>query len=42
MQVKQLKSLEPVLAKRVREGSIKIVGALYHLDSGKVEFIDQL
>jgi carbonic anhydrase len=41
MQVEQLKSLEPVLAKRVREGSIKIVGAIYHLQTGKVEFISQ-
>jgi len=41
MQVEQLKSLEPVLAKRIREGSVKIVGALYHLDSGKVEFLNQ-
>lgn len=40
MQVEQLKALEPLLAKRVREGSIRIVGALYHLDSGQVEFLD--
>ncbi len=40
MQVDQLKSLEPVLAKRVRDGSIKIIGALYTLDSGKVEFFE--
>jgi len=38
-QVDQLKNLEPVLAKRVREGSILIIGALYHLESGKVEFL---
>ncbi len=38
MQVEQLKGLEPVLAKRVREGSIKIIGALYDLNTGKVEF----
>lgn len=41
LQVEQLKSLEPVLAKRIREGSVKIIGALYHLDSGKVEFLNQ-
>ncbi len=41
MQVEQLKSLEPVLAKRVREGSLLIVGALYHLDTGKVEYITE-
>jgi carbonic anhydrase len=40
MQVEQLKGLEPVLAKRVREGSIKIIGALYHLDSGEIEFFE--
>lgn len=37
-QVEQLKNLEPVLAKRVREGAVQIIGALYHLESGKVEF----
>ena len=39
IQVEQLKSLEPVLAKRVREGSIKIIGALYDLHTGKIEFL---
>jgi len=41
MQVDQLKGLEPVLAKRVREGSLKIIGALYDLNSGKVEFLER-
>ena len=40
MQVNQLKGLEPVLAKRMREGSIKIIGALYDLKTGKVEFFE--
>lgn len=40
MQVNQLKSLEPVLASRVREGSLRIVGALYNLQTGEVEFFD--
>ena len=40
MQVAQLKSLEPLLAKRTREGSIKIMGALYDLSTGKVEFFE--
>ncbi len=40
MQVEQLKALEPVLAKRVREGSIMIVGALYDLQTGQVEFFN--
>jgi carbonic anhydrase len=39
IQVEQLRNLEPVLAKRVREGSIQIIGALYHLESGEVEFL---
>lgn len=38
-QVDQLRNLEPVLAKRVREGSVKIIGALYHLETGEVEFL---
>lgn len=40
MQVNQLKNLEPVLAKRVREGSLVIVGAVYDLNTGRVEFLD--
>lgn len=40
IQVEQLRNLEPVLAKRVREGSIKIIGALYHLETGVVEFLN--
>lgn len=40
MQVEQLKNLEPVLAKRVRENSIRIIGALYDLESGKIEFFE--
>ncbi|MFM7858982.1 MAG: carbonic anhydrase [Flammeovirgaceae bacterium] len=40
MQVQQLKSLEPVLSKKVADGSIKIVGAVYELSTGSVEFID--
>lgn len=42
LQVKQLRSLEPVLAKRVREGSIKIVGAVYDLETGKVSLVPEL
>lgn len=40
MQVEQLKALEPVLAKRVRDGSVLIVGALYDLQTGQVEFLN--
>jgi carbonic anhydrase len=40
MEVAQLRELEPVLAKRVREGSIKIVGGVYNLETGKVEWLE--
>jgi len=40
MQVDQLKGLEPVLANRVRAGSIRIIGALYDLNSGTIEFFE--
>lgn len=40
LQVDQLRSLEPILAARVRENSILIVGAVYDLESGKVEFFE--
>lgn len=40
MQVEQLKNLEPLLAKRVKENSVKIIGALYDLESGKIEFFE--
>jgi carbonic anhydrase len=40
MEVNQLRELEPVLAKRVREGSIKIVGGVYNLQTGKVEWLE--
>jgi carbonic anhydrase len=39
MEVAQLRELEPVLAKRVREGSIKIVGGVYNLETGTVEWL---
>ncbi len=40
MQVEQLKNLEPVLAKRVREGSLLIVGGVYDLETGLVTFFE--
>ncbi|HQQ96948.1 MAG TPA: carbonic anhydrase [Cyclobacteriaceae bacterium] len=40
MQVNQLKSLEPVLARRVKEGSLRIIGAVYNLQTGEVEFFE--
>lgn len=40
MQVQQLQNLEPVLTKAIQSGETKIVGAVYDLSSGKVEFLD--
>ncbi len=40
MQVEQLKVLEPILSKRVKEGSVKIIGAIYDLETGKVDFFE--
>ncbi len=40
MQVAQLRQLEPVLAKRVREGSLQIIGAVYDIHTGRVEFLN--
>jgi carbonic anhydrase len=41
MQVNQLRQLEPVLSKSVASGQTKIVGAVYHLRTGKVEFLSE-
>ncbi len=38
-EVEELKGLEPVLSKKVKSGEIKIAGAVYHLDTGKVELL---
>ena len=40
MQVQQLQNLEPVLTKAVKSGQLKIVGAVYNLETGNVEFLD--
>jgi len=40
MQVQQLQNLEPVLTKAVKSAELKIVGAVYNLETGKVEFLD--
>jgi carbonic anhydrase len=37
--VNQLKETEPILAGRVRDGELKIVGAYYHLETGRVEIL---
>lgn len=41
MQVEQLRNLEPVLANAVRTGEVKIVGAVYNLSTGVVEFLPE-
>lgn len=38
--VKQLRNSKPILSKLYTNKAIQIVGAIYHLDTGKVEFID--
>jgi len=40
-QVNLLKNLEPVLSRRAVSGEVIIVGAVYNLDSGTVEFIEE-
>jgi carbonic anhydrase len=40
-EVNQLRNLEPLLAKRIRENSIKIVGGVYDLETGKVNFVPE-
>ncbi len=40
MQVEKLKNLEPVLAKRFREGKLKIVGGVYDIDTGLVTLVE--
>ncbi|MFQ3580333.1 MAG: carbonic anhydrase [Chloracidobacterium sp.] len=40
MQVEKLKGLEPVLAKRVREGKLKVVGGVYDIETGLVTLVE--
>ena len=37
--VKSINSCEPILSKYIKGGKLKVIGARYHLDSGKVELI---
>jgi carbonic anhydrase len=37
--VKRLRHLEPILAKRVRDGQLEVVGAIYDLATGRVNII---
>lgn len=38
----KLKTSKPVLAKLIENGTLQVLGAYYHLDSGKVEFLDKM
>lgn len=38
--VKQLRNSDPILKDAYASGELLIVGAIYHLDSGEVEFLD--
>ena len=40
-QVDLLRSLEPVLSRRFDKGEVLIVGAIYHLDTGEVELLEE-
>jgi carbonic anhydrase len=42
MVVKQLRTSTPVLAKLVSEGKLKVVGAVYSLDTGKVTWLPDI
>lgn len=38
--VKQLRKSKPILSKLCSEDELQIVGAIYHIDNGEVEFLD--
>jgi len=40
-QVKLLRGLEPVLSRRFDSGDVVIVGAVYNLHTGQVDFIEE-
>jgi carbonic anhydrase len=40
-QVEELRELEPVLSRMYHQGKILIVGAIYDLENGKVEFLEE-
>jgi carbonic anhydrase len=40
-QVNNLRELEPILAKKFADGEILIVGAVYDIHTGKVEFLPE-
>jgi carbonic anhydrase len=37
--VRALQESNPLISQRVKEGKLKIVGGLYHLDTGRVELV---
>jgi carbonic anhydrase len=37
--VEKLKNLDPILAPRVKEGKLKVVGAVYDLSTGEVKLL---
>lgn len=39
LNVEKLKAASPVISKLVKEGKVKVVGAIYRLDTGKVDFL---
>lgn len=40
-QIKKLKAQQPILAKAIADGKIKVVGGMYNLSTGKVSFFDE-
>lgn len=38
--VKKLRECAPILKEEYKEGKVQIVGAVYHLDNGQVDFLD--
>lgn len=38
--VAKLRNLQPILAPRVREGSVKVIGGIYDLSSGRVRLLE--
>ena len=40
MTIENTRRMSPVLAEMENQGEIKIVGAMYHIDSGAVVFLE--
>ncbi|HLO86720.1 MAG TPA: hypothetical protein VK203_17205 [Nostocaceae cyanobacterium] len=38
-QVEQLKSKSAIISQLIQDGKLKIAGAVYNLDTGKVDFL---